>query len=571
MPPERSVIAIDQGTTGTKAHRLHGDGRFETIAGFEHRQIYPQQGWVEHDPEELARHVEAALERAGDASAIGIANQGETVIAWDGDTKRPIHNAIVWQDARTSGVTERMKADGAEELTLKLAGLPLDPYFSAAKLRWLLDNVPEAKSLRSAGRLRLGTSDAFFLDRLTGRFATDVTTASRTSLMNLETLQWDARLAELFGVPIECLPEIRPTAGPFAEARGIPVTASLVDQQAALFGHGCRRKGDAKITFGTGAFALAVAGATVPRDSESGLEATIAWKLGDAPCAYALQGGIYNAASAVNWARSLGLFADYKEIDEFAAEPAIARGLVFVPALSGLSCPYWDRRAAGLWLGMGLETTRSDMMQALLEGVALLARQGDGGDRQAVAARARALGRWRPDPQPLFHALPGRRDEQARARALQRRADRPRRRAAGDDRRGPCRHRHLAATATRASGDRARGAASRCPACALRRRCGTQRQLAIAGPKRAVFPPQFRHRRHGMLSREGGTCARSSHLSVFALLPASACAEPAQAARDLVTAARAQVGVTLIYDPSYQRIAYPMGDVRRSAACAATS
>jgi glycerol kinase len=368
-----SVIAIDQGTTGTKAHRLRDDGTFETLASFEHRQIYPQQGWVEHDPEELARHVEGALDRAGDAAAIGIANQGETVIAWDGKTKRPIHNAIVWQDARTSDVTERMKADGAEELTLNLAGLPLDPYFSAAKLRWLLDNVPEAKTLRSAGRLRLGTSDAFFLDRLTGRFATDVTTASRTSLMNLETLQWDTRLADLFGVPIECLPEIRPTAGLFAEARGIPVTASLVDQQAALFGHGCRRKGDAKITFGTGAFALAVAGATVPRDAKSGLEATIAWKIGDAPCAYALQGGIYNAASAVNWARGLGLFADYTEIDEFPGESAIARGLVFVPALSGLSCPYWDRRAAGLWLGMGLETTRSDMMQALLEGVALLA------------------------------------------------------------------------------------------------------------------------------------------------------------------------------------------------------
>jgi glycerol kinase len=368
-----SVIAIDQGTTGTKAHRLRGDGAFETIAAFEHRQIYPQQGWVEHDPEELARHVESALGQAGEAAAIGIANQGETVVAWDAKTRRPIHNAIVWQDARTADVTERLKADGAEELTLRLAGLPLDPYFSAAKLRWLLDNVPEARELRKAGRLRLGTSDAYFLDRLTGRFATDVTTASRTSLMSLETLQWDQRLAELFGVPLECLPEIRSTAGAFADARGIPVTASLVDQQAALFGHGCRRTGDAKITFGTGAFALAVAGSAVPRDAESGLEATVAWKLGDAPVAYALQGGIYNAASAVNWARSLGLFADYEEIDDFAKERAIARGLVFVPALSGLSCPYWDRRAAGLWLGMGLETTRADMMQALLEGVALLA------------------------------------------------------------------------------------------------------------------------------------------------------------------------------------------------------
>ena len=373
MQPENSVIAIDQGTTGTKIHRLRADGAFETLAGFAHRQIYPQQGWVEHDPEELSRHVEAALNRARGAAAIGIANQGETVIAWDAKTKRAIYNAIVWQDARTAGATERMKADGAEELTLRIAGLPLDPYFSAAKLRWLIDNVPEAQDLRRAGRLRLGTSDSYFLDRLTGRFATDVTTASRTSLMNLETLQWDGRLAELFGVPIECLPEIRPTAGVFGDARGIPVAASLVDQQAALFGHGCRRKGDAKITFGTGAFALAVAGDAVPRDAESGLEATIAWKLGDAPCAYALQGGIYNAASAINWARGLDLFSDYAEIDDFASAPAIARGLVFVPALSGLSCPYWDRRAAGLWLGLGLDTMKSDMMQAVLEGVALLA------------------------------------------------------------------------------------------------------------------------------------------------------------------------------------------------------
>ncbi len=368
-----TILAIDQGTTGTKAHLLRSDGAFETLGGFEHRQIYPQPEWVEHDPEELIAHVQAALALAKDSSAIGIANQGETVIAWDARTKRPIHNAIVWQDARTSAMTERLKADGKEEVTLALAGLPLDPYFSASKLRWLLDNVPEAQQLRREGRLRFGTSDAYFLDRLAGTFATDVTTASRTSLMNLATLQWDQRLADLFGVPIDCLPEIRPTTGDFGTIGKAKVTASLVDQQAALFGHGCRRRGDAKITFGTGAFALAVAGDTVPRDAKSGLESTIAWKLGEAPCAYALQGGIYNAASAVNWARSLGLFADYAEIDAFAAESAISRGLAFVPALSGLSCPYWDRRAAGLWLGMGLDTTKADMMQALLEGVALLA------------------------------------------------------------------------------------------------------------------------------------------------------------------------------------------------------
>ncbi|HWA50916.1 MAG TPA: FGGY family carbohydrate kinase [Dongiaceae bacterium] len=368
-----ATLAIDQGTTGTKAHLLRDDGAFETLKGFEHKQIYPQTGWVEHDPEELIAHLEASRAQAKDISAIGIANQGETVIAWDAKTKRPIHNAIVWQDARTSDVTERLKADGAEEVTLKLAGLPLDPYFSANKLRWLLDHVPEARTLRREGRLRFGTSDSYFLDRLAGSFATDVTTASRTSLMNLETLQWDQRLADLFGVPIECLPEIRPTTGSFGRIGGVPISASLVDQQAALFGHGCRRTGDAKITFGTGAFALAVAGDSVPRDTASGLESTLAWKLGDAPCAYALQGGIYNAASAVNWARSLGLFDEYAEIDAFAATPAIGRGLVFVPALSGLSAPYWDRRAAGLWLGMGLDTTKADLMQALLEGIALLA------------------------------------------------------------------------------------------------------------------------------------------------------------------------------------------------------
>jgi glycerol kinase len=368
-----AILAIDQGTTGTKAHLLRDDGAFETLTGFEHKQIYPRPGWVEHDPEELAAHVEAARAAAPGVAAIGLANQGETCIAWDAATKRPIHNAIVWQDARTSDVTERLKADGAEELTLRLAGLPLDPYFSASKLRWILDNVAEAGQLRRQGRLRFGTSDSFLLDRLGGCFATDVTTASRTSLMNLETLQWDQRLADLFGVPVECLPEIRPTTGDFGAMGGAPVTASLVDQQAALFGHGCRRGGDAKITFGTGAFALAVAGGSVPRDAASGLESTIAWKLGGTACAYALQGGIYNAASAVNWARSLGLFATSAELDSFAAAPAIARGLAFVPALSGLSAPYWDRRAAGLWLGLGLDTTKSDMMQALLEGVALLA------------------------------------------------------------------------------------------------------------------------------------------------------------------------------------------------------
>jgi len=371
-----AVIAIDQGTTGSGVHVLESDGTFRSGATFEHKQIYPQSGWVEHDAEELVGNVAKLIAQAKSQNVrgIGIANQGETVVAWDAKTKQPIYHAIVWQDARTHADIERLKAAGHEETTLARAGLPLDPYFSAAKLRWILDHVDEAKTLRREGRLRFGTSDAFFLDRLAGVFATDVTTASRTSLMNLETLQWDPVLAELFGVPIECLPEIRPTAGDFGAIDGVPVTASMVDQQAALFGHGCRKPGDAKITFGTGAFALAIAGPKPLKDPKSGLLPTIAWKLGDAPVTYAIDGGVYNAASAVNWARELGLFQDFKEIDQFDGS-AIERGLVFVPALSGLGCPYWDRSAAGLWLGMGLETSKADMIQSVLEGVALRASQ----------------------------------------------------------------------------------------------------------------------------------------------------------------------------------------------------
>jgi glycerol kinase len=367
------AAAVDQGTTGTKSFTLDDDGKFEAAASFEHRQIYPQAGWVEHDPEELLAHVTQAIQAAGKVDAVGIDNQGETVIAWDAATGRPIHNAIVWQDDRTKDVTARLKADGAEELTVQTAGLPLDPYFSASKLRWLLDHAPEAKGLLKEGRLRLGTSDAFFLARLTGEFVTDVTTASRTSLMSLDTFTWDEDLCRLFGVPMECLPEIKPTAAQFGACKSAPITASLVDQQAALFGHGCSKRGDAKITFGTGAFALAVAGEARIDGSRFGILPTVAWKIGSDAPSFALEGGVYNAASAINWARSLGLFSDYGEIASFNADAAILRHLAFVPALSGLACPHWDRNAAGLWIGMGLDTTRSEMMRALLEGVALRA------------------------------------------------------------------------------------------------------------------------------------------------------------------------------------------------------
>lgn len=367
-----AVIAIDQGTTGSKAVRLDANGTLEPLGSLQHRQILPQPGWVEHDANELLDHVRQLAGRAGDALALGLDNQGETVVAWDADSGEPIYNAIVWQDARTLDVTEKLKADGAEALTVARAGLTLDPYFSASKLRWIIDHVPRAKALLDRGKLRLGTSDSFFLDRLAGVYATDVTTASRTSLMNLDTGRWDPELCRLFGVPLEALPEIRSTVGSFGAAGKLAITASICDQQAALFGHGCRRAGRAKITFGTGAFALAVTDRNIAAERAGGMSRTVAWKIGDAPIAYAIEGGVYDAASAVNWARGLGLFQNYAEIDKFSAPPAIERGIVFVPALSGLAAPYWDRNAAGMWLGLGLDSTKADMMQAMLEGIALL-------------------------------------------------------------------------------------------------------------------------------------------------------------------------------------------------------
>jgi len=371
------TVAIDQGTTSTRAFVLSGAEGGEIVATRTHEQHYPQPGRVEHDPDELLRHVRECLSAAGPNDAIGIGNQGESCLGWNRRTGEPISPVIVWQDTRSEAEIARLKQDGIEDLTLARAGLPLDSYFSASKLAWILDNIPEAKNLLARGDLCLGTTDAFFLQHLTGRAATDITTASRTSLMNLQTGQWDADLCRVFGVPIEALPDIVPTTGDFGVAdvdgRKTPVTASVVDQQAALFGHGCREAGDAKITFGTGAFALALTGPTLRRPPDRALLPTVAWqRRGGAPT-YALDGGIYCAASAINWGRSLGLFSDLAEIDGFEGASAVSRDLVFVPALAGLGSPHWDRSAAGMWLGMSLDTTSRDLMQAMLEGIALRA------------------------------------------------------------------------------------------------------------------------------------------------------------------------------------------------------
>ena len=369
------TLAIDQGTTSTRALIVDEEGEVTTLLSRPHRQYYPQRGHVEHDPEELVASIAACLEAAGIVAglgAIGIDNQGESCLAWNADTGQAIGPVIVWQDDRTRDVTERLRADGAGQLVGERAGLPLDPYFSASKLSWQLRELPEARPLAARGKLRLGTTDAFFLDRLVGRFETDVATASRTSLMNLMTCEWDDELCQLFGVPREALPRIVPSAGDFGElhccGRRVPLSASIVDQQASLYGHGCRNAGDAKITFGTGAFALAVAGPTVP--AAVGALPTIAWQRAGEPPTYALDGGVYCASSAVNWARAIGLFADFAEIDQFEGPSAISRGLAFVPALAGLACPHWNRSAKGAWLGLSLDTDANEMVRAVLEGVA---------------------------------------------------------------------------------------------------------------------------------------------------------------------------------------------------------
>jgi len=364
-----AIGAIDQGTTSTRL-LLADDAGPRIAAVRRHATTYPQPGWVEQNPEELLANIRAVLAEAGRLDAIGLANQGESCLAWDAETGRALSPVIVWQDSRTDALLAALP-DATRARITALSGLPVDPYFSASKLAWIVENLPEAQSALSRGTLRLGTTDAFFLDRLVGRFVTDRATASRTGLMNLATGQWDDELCAAFGVPRTCLPEIRANVGDFGDIDGVPVRASIVDQQAALFGHGCRAPGEAKITFGTGAFALALAGSTPPDPARlGGLLPTIAWDLGSGPT-YAVDGGVYDVGSAVDWALAAGIAGSLDDFARFESATALSRGLVFVPAFSGLAAPEWDRSAAPLILGLAADMTRRDLCQALLEGIAL--------------------------------------------------------------------------------------------------------------------------------------------------------------------------------------------------------
>jgi glycerol kinase len=370
-----NIVSIDQGTTSTKAIMVDGDGRGTALGSLRHEQILPRPGWVEHDPAQLLAYVRLLVDAgaAEGAQGIALANQGETVVAWDRISGTPLANAIVWQDQRTAPEVEALATHGKAEAVRKLSGLPLDPYFSASKLRWMLDHVDGAAALAREGRLGLGTSDSFFIERLTGRYVTDVTTASRTSLMNLGTCDWDPALCDVFGVPMELLPKIvagDEMIGMMATAVGpLPILVSMVDQVAALYGHGCRMAGEGKVTVGTGAFALMLTGFEPPAGLGDGMVPTAAWSTAKGR-AYAADGGVYTAAAAVEWLMRIGLLGDLGEIDALSGTSAASRDLFFVPALAGLACPHWDRSAAGLFIGMDTATSREDMIKAVLEGVA---------------------------------------------------------------------------------------------------------------------------------------------------------------------------------------------------------
>ena len=363
------IASIDQGTTSTRCLVVDDCGNWHVAAAIRHNQFFPHPGFVEHDGNELLANIRLVLEKAGKVDAIALANQGESCLAWDSQTKEPLSPVIVWQDSRTSDSLARHSQDAIDE-SLRICGLPLDAYFSASKLAWLMQNNADVAAAYKKGRLRLGTTDSFFLDQLCDNFATDCATASRTGLLDLKTLNWSEELCRFHGVPIECLPTIHSVDAGFGKVNNIPLAVSIVDQQAALYGHNCRNVGDCKITFGTGAFLLALTGNKRPQTGK--LLPTIAWKKHSEEALFAVEGGVYDAGAALEWAQKLSFFNDTTELDGFTGPSAISRGLSFIPALSGLAAPYWDRQAGALFIGMDHASNKQDLVRAILEGIALL-------------------------------------------------------------------------------------------------------------------------------------------------------------------------------------------------------
>jgi glycerol kinase len=380
----RHVLAIDQGTTGTKALVITEDGQVAAGRSQEFRQLYPRPGRVEHDPEEIWRSVTATAEaalreawvRPGEVTAVGITNQRETTVAWDRATGAPVHNAIVWQDRRTAGMCRRLAAAGLEQQFRDRTGLRLDAYFSGTKIAWLLDNVPGLRKRAESGEIAVGTIDSWLVCRLTGGrlHLTDYTNASRTLLMDLASLRWDDELCHLLHVPREVLPEIRPSCqvygdtdpGSFLGAT-VPVAGILGDQQAALFAQGCFEPGQAKNTYGTGSFVLGNTG-TEPRLGSAKLVATVAFGLEGQPAQYALEGSIFVTGAAVQWLRDdLGIIGEAADTERLAASLDGNDDVWFVPALVGLGAPEWDPQARGTLVGATRGTGRAHLARAVLE------------------------------------------------------------------------------------------------------------------------------------------------------------------------------------------------------------
>ena len=381
------VLAIDQGTTSTRAIVFDRTGTPVASGQLEHRQRFPEAGWVEHDALEILANtrecIATAIARAGLSSAriaaVGITNQRETTVVWDRATGRPIANAIVWQDTRTQDLVDAVAGDDPERFRAK-TGLPLASYFSASKARWILDAVPGAPARATGGELAFGTIDAWLLWHLTGGpaggvHATDVTNASRTLLLDLATLDWDDELLAAWDLPRALLPEVRSSSEVYGEIadgplRGVPIAGILGDQQAATFGQTAFSAGESKMTYGTGGFLIVGTGET-PVHSSAGLITTVAYRLGDAAPAYALEGSIAVAGSLVQWLRdNLGIIRSSGEVEDLATSVEDSGDVYFVPAFSGLFAPYWRPDARGAIVGMTRYTTKAHIARAALESTA---------------------------------------------------------------------------------------------------------------------------------------------------------------------------------------------------------
>ena len=375
-----SILAIDQGTTSTRAMVFERAGRALAAAQRELPQIYPADGWVEHDPEEIWRATLAvchqALAQVPDAAAIGIANQRETTLLWERKTGKPLHNAIVWQDRRGAALCRKLEKAGHGPLVERTTGLRLDPYFSASKIAWLLENLPGAKAMAADGELAFGTIDTFLLWRLTGGrvHATDATNASRTMLFDIHRQDWSEELLALFGVPRKLLPEVRDCAADYGMSepalfgRAIPILGIAGDQQAAAIGQACFSPGMIKSTYGTGCFVLLNSGETAPQ-SKNRLVTTVASRLAG-KTTYALEGSIFIAGAAVQWIRDgLGLVANAGETEAMAASLPGNAGVYLVPAFTGLGAPYWDPAARGAIFGLTRDVGRREIARAALEAV----------------------------------------------------------------------------------------------------------------------------------------------------------------------------------------------------------